>query len=170
MLDTMNKAVTIGQMENAIRINRKYGMMLPVSFMIGMPEEDETSCRETVEFCVRNDIPLKSIMFATPYPGTAIFEYARSTGRIKSERMHDFLMSLEDARDFTVNLTDGFTDGGLIAKRKNMIDEVCSLVKGPPRELYMRKMKDLFGNLAEHYFEDESLVKHRAEHGGIDVF
>ncbi len=82
MLKNMNKIATIEQMENAIRTNRKFGMMLPVSFIIGMPGEDVESCRETVEFCVRNEIPLKSMMFATPYPGTQLFESCISTGRI----------------------------------------------------------------------------------------
>lgn len=170
ILKSMNKKVTVEQMENAIRINRKYGMMLPVSFMIGMPEEDEISCRETIEFCVRNNIPLKSIMFVTPYPGTQIFEDAIATGRINKDRLHDFVILLEDARDFTVNLTNAFTDEQLIAKREAMINEVCSRVKLVSYDVYMTKLKKLFGNLADGYFEDEELLKHRARHGGIDIF
>ncbi len=50
MLKDMNKTATIEQMEDVVRINRKYGMMLPVSFILGMPGEDDGSCRETVEF------------------------------------------------------------------------------------------------------------------------
>ena len=170
ILKSLNKRTMIEQMEKAVRVNRKYGMMLPVSFMIGAPGEDEHSCRETVEFCVKNNIQLKSIMFVTPYPGTKLFEYALSTGRIKKSKIHDFVVSLEDARDFTVNLTGAFTDEGLIAKRKEMIDETCARVKRLPEEVYMKKTRDLFGNLADEYFKDEMLVKHRAEHGGIDVF
>ena len=170
ILKSMNKKVTIEQMENAIRINRKYGMMLPVSFMIGMPEEDEISCKETVDFCVRNKIPLKSIMFATPYPGTQIFKDAISAGRIDKDRLHDFVMSLEDARDFIINLTHAFTDEQLIAKREEMIEEVCSRVKLESNEVYMTKLKNLFGPLADDYFKDKELEKHRAEHGGIDIF
>lgn len=170
MLDAMNKKATVAQMENAVRVNRKYEMMLPVSFIIGMPEEDEESCRETVEFCVRNNIPMKSMMFATPYPGTKLFEFAVSTGRIKKEELHEYVVSLEDARDFTVNLTSAFSDERLIAKRDEMIREVCSRVKPIPEEVNARKIKNLFGTLTDAYFKDEALVKHRAEHGGIDIF
>ena len=138
--------------------------------MIGMPEEDEISCKETVDFCVRNKIPLKSIMFATPYPGTQIFKDAISAGRIDKDRLHDFVMSLEDARDFIINLTHAFTDEQLIAKREEMIEEVCSRVKLESNEVYMTKLKNLFGPLADDYFKDKELVKHRAEHGGIDIF
>jgi radical SAM superfamily enzyme YgiQ (UPF0313 family) len=170
MLASMKKSVMVSQMENALKVNRKYGMMVPVSFIIGMPGEDEESCRETVEFCVRNNIPLKSMMFATPYPGTEIFEFALSTGRIHRDRIHEFVMSLEDARDFTVNLTNAFSDGELVAKRAEMIQETCARVKAMPQEEYREKMKNLFGDLAESYLQDASFVKHRAEHGGIDLF
>lgn len=170
ILKSMKKAVTIEQMEKAAKINRKYGMMFPVSFIIGMPGEDEASCRETVDFCVRNNIPLKSMMFATAYPGTELFEFAVSTGRIKKEMVHEYVMKLEDARDFMVNLTDAFTDEELLAKRDKMINEVCSRVKPLSRDASMQKLFNLFGDLVGDYLNDEALLKHRAEHGGIDVF
>ncbi|MFC1590816.1 B12-binding domain-containing radical SAM protein [Candidatus Omnitrophota bacterium] len=170
MLESMNKKITIGQMEEAVRINRRYEMMVPVSFMIGMPGEDETSCKETVEFCIRNNIPLKSMMFATPYPGTRLFDEALSAGRIKRDKIHEFVMTLEDARDFTVNLTDNFTDEQLIAKRAEMIAAVCSRVKPIPAEVYEQKLNNLFGDLIAGYWEDKALLEHRAKHGGADIF
>ncbi len=170
MLKSMNKIATIEKMENAVRLNRKFGMMLPVSFIIGLPGEDEESCRETVEFCIRNEIPLKSIMFATPYPGTELFDLALSTNRINKERIHGFVLKLEDARDFVVNLTDAFNDEQLIAKRQEMIDDVCGRVKSSSVEVCNKKLRNLFGNLVEDYLKDEALLKHRATHGGIDIF
>lgn len=170
MLRAMRKRVTISDMEEAVRINRELGMMVPVSFILGMPGEDEESCRETVEFCARNKILLKSMMFATPYPGTDIFDFAIKTGRLKIEGIHDFVMRLEDARDFVINLTDAFSDEGLIAKRREMIKEVGSRVPAMPDDLYASKMNDLFGELARDYVADSALLAHRAEHGGIDLF
>ena len=170
MLKSMNKIATIEKMENAVKVNRKFGMMLPVSFIIGMPGEDKESCSDTVEFCIRNEIPLKSIMFATPYPGTELFDLAVSTGRINKGRIHEFVLKLEDARDFVVNLTDTFNDEQLIAKRQEMIDEVCARVKLDSVEVCDKKLRNLFGNLVEDYLKDETLLKHRAIHGGIDVF
>ncbi len=170
MLKSMNKIATVDQLENVVKINRKYGIMLPVSFIIGMPGEDNRSCSETVEFCIRNEIPLKSIMFATPYPGTQLFEFAVSSGRIRKDKLHDFIVTLEDARDFTINLTDKFSDEQLIAKRDEMIKDVNSRVKPISTESCNGKLRNIFGNLVDDYLKDESLVKHRAEHGGIDIF
>lgn len=170
MLRRMKKNVTIQQMENAIRVNRKYDMMLPVSFIIGMPGEDESSCRETVEFCVRNDLPLKSMMFATPYPGTDLFDFAVRSGRIQKSKIHEFVVKLEDARDFLVNLTDDFTDEELVAKRSEMIEEVGSRVTPISAVECDQKLRKLFGSLYASGDIDGSTSKHRAEHGGIDIF
>ena len=79
-------------------------------------------------------------------------------------------MKLGDARDFTVNLTDAFTDEQLIAKRQEMIEGVCAKVKPISEEIYRGKVKKLFGRLADGYLNDKALIKHRAEHGGIDIF
>jgi len=144
-------------------------MMLPVSFIIGMPGENEESCQETVDFCVRNGIPLKSMMFATPYPGTSLFEQVLSEGRIPKEKVHDFVLTLADARDFTINLTDAFSDEELIAKREDMINEVNGKVKINRNE-NTKKLKDLFGNLISQNGFDKKHLKHRSEHGGIDIF
>lgn len=170
MLESMKKHVTVQQIEEAVRINRSQGMMVPACFIIGMPGENEESCRETVEFCIRNKLSLKSMTFATPYPGTAIFDFILKTGRLKKEDVHDFVMGLDDAHDFTINLTDAFTDEGLILKRQEMIKEVERRVQALPHETYMAKMNSLFGKLAEGYLADAALVKHRAEHGGMDIF
>lgn len=124
MLDSMKKRITIAQMEKAVEISRKYGMPIPASFIIGMPGEDDESCQETVDFCIRNKITLDSLMFATPYPGTEIFRYALRTGRVDMNHIHEFVMKLGDARDFTINLTDLFSDEELVNKREEMMEEV----------------------------------------------
>ena len=170
MLASMKKRAGIAEMEAAIAASRRHGLMLPVSFIIGMPGETTESCRETVEFCVRNQIPLKSMMFATPYPGTALFDFALETGRIGESNVHDYVLQLEDARDFTINLTDAFSDEELIAKREEMMAEVAGRLKPISVRVYREKLAELFGPLANGQVDDPALQKHRAEHGGIDVF
>ncbi len=169
MLDAMKKGATVEQMEKAAAINRKYQLMLPVSFIIGMPGENDETCRDTVEFCVRNNLPLKSMMFATPYPGTPLFDYAVESGRIPADKIHEFVLTLEDARDFTVNLTDDYSDEELIAKRDEMMNEVMSRVTPMAPEESVARMKKLFGELIDAT-GDEADMRHRAEHGGLDIF
>lgn len=169
MLDGMNKKQTIEQMEKIIELSRKYGMPIPVSFILGMPGETSKTVAETMDFCCRNNIPLDSLMFATPYPGTPIYDFAVDTGRIKDKVK--FVESLRDARDFTVNLTDEFTDIEIINLRKSMIAETRkNYERYISNDGIMEKTKKLFGKLYEKSNIDEKDWEHRFKHGGISIF
>lgn len=171
MLDLMRKSVKISDMERAVALNRKYGMPIPVSFIIGMPGEDEKSCQETVDFCIRNNLTLDSLMFATPYPGTEIFDYALATGKIDKNKLHEFAMRLGDARDFTINLTDYFSDEALINKREEMMLKTRECYeKFITQEEINAKMRNMFGSLLDKYPLDDEDLEHRAKHGGISIF
>lgn len=171
MLASMNKQISLVQMENVLALNRKYDFPVPVSFILGMPGETVESCDETVSFCLKNNITLDSLMYATPYPGTPLFQFALKTGRIKKDAIHDFLLRLGDARDFVVNLTDSFSDNELQEKYLTMInitrDHYCPI----PKDAMENKIRSLFGPLSELYFslppEDR---EHRSKHGALSLF
>jgi len=171
MLKSMNKKITLHQMEEVVRLNRKYGFPIPVSFILGMPGDDEQSCKETVEFCLKNNLKLDSLMYATPYPGTDIFDFAIKTGRIKNEDIHDFVMKLGDARDFVINLTDTFTDENLQRKYKEMMEITKKSYRQLSQNEIEEKIKSLYGHLSDKFFslspEDR---EHQAKHGAISLF
>ena len=171
MLDSMKKGIAISQMEKAVEISRKYEMAIPASFIIGMPGEDGESCQETLDFCIRNNLPLDSLMFATPYPGTEIFDYALRTGRLDKNHIHEFVMKLGDARDFTINLTDYFSEEELINKRKEMMEKARQKYESfITQEEINTKMRKIFGGLLDKTHLDENDLEHRAKHGGISTF
>lgn len=171
ILDSMNKKISISQMEETIRISRKYGLPIPASFIIGMPGEDDASCRETLDFCLRNNLPLDSLMYATPYPGTRIFDFALQTKRIDAAHLHEFVLKLGDARDFLINLTDSFTDTQLIDTRTMMMAAAReNYSKFISQDEIEKKVKDLFGDLIKRTALDQSELDHRAKHGGINTF
>jgi radical SAM superfamily enzyme YgiQ (UPF0313 family) len=170
MLKSMKKNASIEQMENAVKLNRRHGMLVPVSFIIGLPGENEESCRETVDFCIRNNLTLESLMFATPYPGTELFEFAVRTNRIPKENLRDYVLRLGDAREFTVNLTDSFSDRALIEKRMEMMAEVRSRIDVLSRQALCGKLRELFGDLVDDYLDEKDNMKHRDEHGGMNNF
>ena len=171
MLDSMHKMQTIEEMERTVQICRKYGLPVPASFIIGMPGEDDKSCQETVDFCLRNNLPLDSLMFATPYPGTEIFDFALRTGRINKNYLHEFMMKIGDARDFLVNLTNCFSDEELITKRKKMMKVTRENYENfITKEKIETKMRGLFGDLLNKVHLDEKDLEHRAKHGAISIF
>jgi radical SAM superfamily enzyme YgiQ (UPF0313 family) len=169
MLKAMHKAQTPEMMKKTIEISRKYGLPTAASFIIGMPGETKESCKETLDFALQNNISLASLMFATPYPGTEIFDFALKTGRITD--IHKFALALKDARDFVVNLTDAFTDQELINKRQEMIDTSNeNYYRFITREQIQQKIKDLFGPLMEKTKFNDKDLENKMKYGGIGMF
>ncbi|MBN2725462.1 MAG: B12-binding domain-containing radical SAM protein [Deltaproteobacteria bacterium] len=171
ILHEMNKNATLDQMSNALEINRKALLPVPVSFIIGMPGETMESCDETLSFALENNIKLDSLMFATPYPGTQLFDDALKSGLISKEKLHDFVMNLGDARDFVINLTSHFTDEELINKRSEMMKIAEENYKTPTFEQIKDNIRKLYGPLATHFFDvSDDDAEHRAKHGSIGMF
>jgi len=171
ILKSMNKKITTDQMENVIKLNREYGFPIPVSFILGMPGENDQTCNETVEFCLKNNLTLDSLMFATPYPGTELFKYAIETGRIQKDKIHDFVMKLGDARDFVINLTDSFTDKELQEKYHEMILITRKAYKPISQNEKEKKIRSLYGKLSEKLFNlSKEDREHQSKHGAINLF
>ncbi|KPA19099.1 Fe-S oxidoreductase, partial [Candidatus Magnetomorum sp. HK-1] len=171
ILESMNKKITLDQMEKVVQLNRKYDFPIPISFILGMPGEDESSCQQTVDFCLKNNLTLDSLMFATPYPGTALFEFALNTQRIQKKDIHNFALRIGDARDFTINLTDYFTNEQLIKKYTEMKLITQKAYKPVSKHEMDKKIKSLYGNLANKYFDlSEEDKKHQRKHGASNLF
>jgi len=166
ILKALNKGAPLDITAEAIRVVRDAGLRTPASFMLGMFGETRETVWETVEFCKREKIPLGAVMFVTPYPGTPIYDQALRKGLIKDEEA--FILSLGDALDFTINLTD-IDDKELVALREEMIKAVRSELPPLTHEEIQRKELELYGPELYHKGElqrkDAAFLKHRKEHG-----
>lgn len=128
ILDIMKKRVKVEEAENAIKLTRKAGIRVIGSFMIGMVGETRQTLEETVNFIKRTDLPNCRFFFATPYPGTALYDMARDMGRLKQSE-DAFLEGLgEMANTLAVNLTD-FSDQDLIGIKKSAEERLKNEVK-----------------------------------------
>jgi len=115
MLDAMKKGTTVEQGKNAIRMMKEAGIRFHVTFMIGTPGETKETIWETVSFCKELNIPHRiELFFATPFPSTPLYEYAKNKGLIKDEEK--FISKLGDTVNFLINLTD-MSDEELVALR-----------------------------------------------------
>lgn len=122
MLDTMRKQVTVEQARRAIKLTQKYLGWADCSFMIGTPEETKETIQETVDFCKELDLVPEVIFFATPYPGTELYEIAKAQNKIGDEE--EYILRLgEQGEQIMVNLTD-FTDEELVQLQERMIQEL----------------------------------------------
>ena len=122
ILDNMNKQVKVEQAKNAVKRTKKIFGDADCSFMIGYPGETDETIQETKEFCKELDLAPEVIFFATPYPGTELYEYAKKLGLIKNEV--EYVSKLwEQGEQIAVNFTN-WTDEELFEKRQALIEEL----------------------------------------------
>ena len=114
ILDKMNKKAIASQAERAIENTRKAGIFPNTTFIFGYPGETIETIQETVDFKKRLALECGSF-FATPYPGTPL--YRKMKHLITDEEQ--FIESLGNATEFSINLTD-FSDDELFELKRKM--------------------------------------------------
>ena len=102
ILECIKKGISVKQAADAIRCTRDAGISLTCYFIIGMPAETPETVWETVDFCKENLVG-GEFFFATPFPGTELYRYARENKIINDEEL--YLEHVGEVRDFLVNLT-----------------------------------------------------------------
>ncbi len=122
MLGVMKKGVTVEQAKNAVRLTVKRLGWADCSFMIGTPGENMETVRETIDFCKELDLTPEVIFFATPYPGTELYDMALAGGKIQDEE--EYVLGLgEQGEKVRVNFTE-LSDEELMRTQEDMIREL----------------------------------------------
>jgi len=122
ILKNIKKKVTVDQAKEAIRLTRKYMGWADCSFIVGLPGETWETVRETIEFCKDLDLVPEVIFYATPYPGTELYEIAMRDGKITDEE-EIMLRFGEQGEQVLVNFTD-FSDEELKEIKERMVEEL----------------------------------------------
>jgi len=114
--------VTVEQAKQAVKLTQKYLGWADCSFMIGTPGETRETIQETVDFCKELGLVPEVIFFATPYPGTELYDIAKAQNKIGDEE--EFISRLgEQGEQIIVNFTD-FTDKELKTIKEKMVLEL----------------------------------------------
>lgn len=142
ILKYIRKNITIEQAINAIKWTREAGINLTTYLMIGMPCETPETVKETVKFCKEN-LTGGEFFFATPFPGTELYCYARKRKLIINEVL--YMEYVGEVRDFVINLTSMSNEELFTLKEKaeteikihlsNYNITVKSSMKNDPREI-----------------------------------
>lgn len=70
ILSAINKGVTIGQHENAIKLLKEQGIKVKGLFIVGLPGETRETIKETEEFIKRTKPDICEFTIYTPYPNS----------------------------------------------------------------------------------------------------
>ncbi len=82
ILDYLKKNITLQQIEDSIKLCKKYRMTSMCSFMLGCPGETNETIAETLRFVKKVNPDLVLYCIFTPLPGSAIFDNAVAKGLI----------------------------------------------------------------------------------------
>lgn len=109
ILKAMKKSLTVGRIEEKVRLVREAGIEVSGFFMLGFPGETPAEMEETIRLALR--LPLARASFANfqPFPGCEEFERLRDSGEIavdwetfaptlQSTSYHPAEISAEDLR------------------------------------------------------------------------
>ena len=85
ILDFAKKAITINQIEKAVRLTQEAGILSKGYFIFGLPYETEETMKNTIRFARR--IPLNDIsaFTLTPFPGSEMYDIAKQHGTIDTD-------------------------------------------------------------------------------------
>ena len=87
MLDTMRKGITLGQIEDAVRLAKKHIGGVSCGFIFGMPGETVDTVRKTVAFAKKLDPDYATFLPLVPLPGSEIFDALVEKGRLDLTHM-----------------------------------------------------------------------------------
>ena len=80
MLKSMKKNESIEKINEGIQMIKEVGLTPDLGFIIGMPGETKESIMKTIEFARTFNKSVCSFTYATPYPGTELYETAKKEG------------------------------------------------------------------------------------------
>jgi len=120
--EDLTKGSTPSKNEWAFNECLRAGIYPITNFMIGLPGENMQSVYDTTKFLVNNEIECGPF-FATPYPGTGLFERCKKEILEEFGSLENFVIKCEDdiSLDFVVNLTK-YNDAELLGIRQMMIN------------------------------------------------
>jgi len=113
ILSLMKKEVTVEKNYQALYITHKHGIISRSNIVFGHPGEDAGTVKETMRFIESVQLLQEKfgvlddelqIWFATAYPGSPIYEQARSRGLIPDER--GYLLRVTSQAHCHLNLSD----------------------------------------------------------------
>lgn len=88
-LNYMQKKTTVEQNIEAVRLTRQAGLFCTYGIMFGQPGEDADTLARTVKLIKElsyADCPNRMVSGCIPFPGTALYDWCKETGRIRDDQ------------------------------------------------------------------------------------
>lgn len=93
VLDRIRKGLTLGQIEDGVRMVRKSGIQALGGFMFGFPYDTRESVEQTLAFAKKLSPDQVQFSINMCYPGTSLYEYARENDLLLAKAFREFDMT-----------------------------------------------------------------------------
>ncbi len=90
VLDSVDKRITLEQVRRAVRLTREAGIEPRGSFMLGNRGETARTMLQTIDLALSLDLEVALFSVATPYPGTALYDWAEREGLLTTRDWADY--------------------------------------------------------------------------------
>ncbi|MBI4229280.1 MAG: cobalamin B12-binding domain-containing protein [Planctomycetes bacterium] len=97
----IGKPIPLDRVEACVARARRHGLEVRASFILGNAGETRETMERTLDFAIRLDPDVAQFNISTPYPGTRLFRWAKSGGRLRHEDWTRY-----DLSGFLVDLPD----------------------------------------------------------------
>lgn len=125
--------ITVEDNANAIRILKRHHIIPFCSFIVGSPYESKEAMMETVKFVKDNGVNFYEFCVLTPFPGTPVWEYAKSRGLVGD--------------DMDWRKLDFYTSSNPVIVSEKMsrgeITEICTRMMEKRRKFQKRRQKQV---------------------------
>ena len=74
IIKTLQKDITLEQVEAAVRASREVGLQVIGYFMLGSPGETPQTIRQTINFAKKLKVDFAQFSVTTPFPGTELYD------------------------------------------------------------------------------------------------
>jgi histone acetyltransferase (RNA polymerase elongator complex component) len=148
VLKAIKKSQTPQQIVDAVRMVKEAGITPGGTFILGLPPETKETMRETAEVYKKINpyrTHVNKFFFATPYPGTELYDQMLAAGKIGDEiKYFEHISEYGDAVDFVINCTTSMSDEELIRlkwelEQEVMLDFINKHPLTPVREFVLHK-------------------------------
>ncbi|MDD5109018.1 MAG: radical SAM protein [Candidatus Omnitrophica bacterium] len=79
ILDSIRKQTTLKQAEDAMSYTRKAGVQSLGLFMLGLPQDTEETCRQTIDFAIRLSPDIAKFNITIPQPGSELYNSCKDS-------------------------------------------------------------------------------------------
>ena len=106
ILNKIGKRITIEQVRKAFDIVKRVGITAVATFIFGFPWETIRDMKQTLKFALKLDPDYAQFTYATPYPGTPLYDYAKKKGLIVDHDWSHYTTLKPVMRGFHFTLRD----------------------------------------------------------------